>query len=327
MNTPKISVIVPVYNAERWLGRCVDSILAQTFTDFELLLVDDGSRDSSGAICDRYAASDPRVRVFHKPNGGVSSARNLGLDNARGTWITFCDSDDEMCPANLEDLAKFPQYDFRANHYRCNNGEWEHQSLPDKNFDGNAEIAECIATFFNYYFRMPWDKRYRADIINKHNIRFNREITIGEDLIFNLEYLSYVGSISLSSYVGTIYFRGNEDSLTRHREKYTPIEFMDGTFSGVKALESRMNQDLSKLLFDLCLFDFSLAIERIALNKESLRKKARKLKELMLLGAPQSIIKDKHLIVKGRRKKLLDFLLGNRLYIIAAKFIEHSPSY
>lgn len=91
---PKVSVIVPVYNTEKWLARCIDSILAQTFTNFELLLINDGSTDSSGAICDEYAEKDSRIRVFHKPNGGVSSARNLGLDNATGEWITFCDADD-----------------------------------------------------------------------------------------------------------------------------------------------------------------------------------------------------------------------------------------
>ena len=79
-----VSIIVPVYNTEKFLHRCIDSILAQTYTDFELLLIDDGSKDSSGAICDEYAAKDARVKVFHKENGGVSSARNLGLDNARG---------------------------------------------------------------------------------------------------------------------------------------------------------------------------------------------------------------------------------------------------
>ena len=89
-----ISIIVPVYNAEKYLHRCVDSILAQTFTDFELLLINDGSKDNSGKICDEYAAKDPRVRVFHKENGGVSSARNMGLDNAKGEWVTFVDSDD-----------------------------------------------------------------------------------------------------------------------------------------------------------------------------------------------------------------------------------------
>ena len=94
MNNPKISLIVPVYNVEKYLNRCVDSILSQDFTDFEILLIDDGSMDKSGKICDEYAKIDTRVRVFHKVNGGVSSARNLGLDYAKGQWIGFCDSDD-----------------------------------------------------------------------------------------------------------------------------------------------------------------------------------------------------------------------------------------
>lgn len=94
MSFPRLSVVVPVYNTEKYLHRCVNSILAQTFTDFELLLIDDGSKDSSGVICDDYVAKDSRVRVFHKENGGVSSARNFGLDNAKGEWIAFVDSDD-----------------------------------------------------------------------------------------------------------------------------------------------------------------------------------------------------------------------------------------
>ena len=89
-----ISIIVPIYKAEQYIYRCVDSILAQSYTDFELLLINDGSPDGCGAICDAYAAKDSRVRVFHKENGGVSSARNLGLDNAQGEWVTFIDSDD-----------------------------------------------------------------------------------------------------------------------------------------------------------------------------------------------------------------------------------------
>ena len=98
IDRPKITVIIPVYNAESTLRRCLDSILAQTFTDFECLLINDGSKDRSGEICEEYANKDSRVRVFHKENGGVSSARNVGLDNARGEWITFCDSDDTVMP-------------------------------------------------------------------------------------------------------------------------------------------------------------------------------------------------------------------------------------
>ena len=91
---PVLSVIVPIYNSKEHLPRCIESVLSQSFSDFELLLVDDGSTDGSGAICDAYSAKDDRVRVFHKANGGASSARNVGLENVKGQWLTFLDSDD-----------------------------------------------------------------------------------------------------------------------------------------------------------------------------------------------------------------------------------------
>ena len=100
----KISIIVPVYNCEKYIEECVSSILAQSFSDFELILVNDGSKDGSGALCDVLALSDARIRVFHKENGGAASARNLGLDNAKGEFIAFMDADDTACPDFLERL-------------------------------------------------------------------------------------------------------------------------------------------------------------------------------------------------------------------------------
>ena len=108
-NVPKVSVIVPVYNSEKYLPETIDSILNQKFADFELILIDDGSKDSSGVICDSYAAKDSRVRVIHKENGGICSARNAGLKIARGEYLAFCDNDDKYLPNLLEDnyeLAK-----------------------------------------------------------------------------------------------------------------------------------------------------------------------------------------------------------------------------
>ena len=102
--SPQISVIIPIYNVERYLRQCIDSILAQTFTDFELLLIDDGSPDGCPAICDEYAEKDARIRVFHKQNGGVTSARNKGLDNAKGNWIIYIDGDDWIEPTYVEEL-------------------------------------------------------------------------------------------------------------------------------------------------------------------------------------------------------------------------------
>ena len=101
----EVSIIVPVYQVEKYIRQCVDSILAQTFTDFELILVDDGSKDQSGQICDEYARMDTRVKVIHKENGGLSDARNTGMDQASGKYFMFVDSDDYIAPTML--VAKF----------------------------------------------------------------------------------------------------------------------------------------------------------------------------------------------------------------------------
>ena len=105
-----ISVIVPIYNVEPYLRRCVDSLLGQTYADFEVILVDDGSPDNCGAICDMYEARDDRVRVIHKPNGGLSDARNAGLEIARGEYIAFVDSDDWVTPDYLERMLEAMQH-------------------------------------------------------------------------------------------------------------------------------------------------------------------------------------------------------------------------
>ena len=113
-----ISIIVPIYKAEQYIHRCVDSILAQSYTDFELLLINDGSPDGCGAICDAYAVKDSRVRVFHKENGGVSSARNFGIESAIGEWIIFIDSDDYLQPCFLSKLTTLLDADWIIGGYK-----------------------------------------------------------------------------------------------------------------------------------------------------------------------------------------------------------------
>ena len=144
---PKISVIVPVYNTEKYLDRCIQSILAQTYTDFELLLVDDGSTDSSGAICDKYAEQDSRVRVFHKENGGVSSARNQGLDNAKGEWITFVDSDDWVDREFFNILSKSSKPDILISYYVADGwSRWVSVPFEDATFN-----TKNMKVFLNKY--------------------------------------------------------------------------------------------------------------------------------------------------------------------------------
>lgn len=127
-----ISVIVPVYNTKAYLGRCVDSLLRQTYRDLEIILVDDGSTDGSGELCDSYAAGDERVRVFHKENGGSSSARNLGLDKAAGEYVGFVDSDDYVDPDMYERLyAGIREYRVRAAQIGRDEIDPEGNVLPD----------------------------------------------------------------------------------------------------------------------------------------------------------------------------------------------------
>lgn len=188
MDNPKISVIVPVYNAEKYLRRCIDSILAQTFTDFELLLIDDGSKDSSGRICDEYSEKDERVIVFHKPNGGVSSARNLGLDNVKGEWIGFVDADDWVELNYLQKLMSC--FDQNVDMAECSYVYEGVDALKFKTeFDLFDSYQYLIKLFVNgrFYEGFLWVKLFKRDLIGK--LRFETSLAYNEDRVFIANYL------------------------------------------------------------------------------------------------------------------------------------------
>lgn len=213
MSNPAISVIIPVYNAEQYLRRCVDSVLAQSYTDFELLLIDDGSRDQSPAICDEYAVADARVQVFHQPNGGVSSARNLGLDHARGQWITFIDSDDFISPNYLSAVnrsdADLLILNKRVNHIR--GGYSEVQCL--ENYTGQLPLRQYLGENLHLHLlRVPWGKIFKKALFTNHRFRLNQ--TIGEDTLLIYQLLPDVKSIA--TLTGHIYYwQERDDDIKR----------------------------------------------------------------------------------------------------------------
>jgi len=196
-----VSVIVPVYNAEKYLHECVDSILAQTFSDFELLLVDDGSTDNSGAICNEYAQSDARVRVFHRANGGVSSARNFGIVNAKGEFIVFADADDILPDESLAvrvDAVLHNDADIVILGYECF-GICDCRYVPDGTFlyrDSGSFRQDFRKHSTNGFIESLWNKVYRKSLMA--NLRFDETISYGEDYMFNLGYLSNCNRIMLS---------------------------------------------------------------------------------------------------------------------------------
>lgn len=214
---PLISVIVPVYNVERYLRRCVDSILGQTWSELELILVDDESPDNSGAICDEYAKKDKRVRVIHKANGGVSSARNAGIDDASGEWICFIDSDDIIDPTYLDDFELLTtKADLYLQGYKkVYNGEVkEIHSFSE--FQRNSYVEILAFTEDERIINSPCFKLYNREIIQKKKIRFDINTSYGEDHIFSLEYAICITSAHYSNAAGYYYMVNGDESLS-HR--------------------------------------------------------------------------------------------------------------
>lgn len=209
-NSPLLSVIIPVYNVEQYLSKCVDSILSQTFTDFELILVNDGSTDNSSKICDEYAKKDKRIRVFHRKNCGVSVSRNFGLDQALGDYVNFMDADDEIYPGTLEDnmkiLLKNRNIDIlQFPYYRVEKGN---------KIIKYAETTQIIYTdhkaiFKNLVYEGPitwasWGKIYKKDIYKR--IFFPENMKIYEDLFALINIIENTHCLYISTLGGYLYY-------------------------------------------------------------------------------------------------------------------------
>lgn len=195
---PKISVIVPVYNVEQYLHACVDSILKQSFVDFELLLIDDGSPDNCGKICDNYALQDSRVRVFHQKNRGVSSARNLGLNVAQGDWIAFVDSDDrlhheafQILLSHISDDVEIVKFSHVTNKLFTKSFLKSQYICKPQTYSLNESIDN------NIRFAFVWECLFKGEIIRKYDLCFSEGINYGEDQEFCCKFMMYVNAIQV----------------------------------------------------------------------------------------------------------------------------------
>ncbi len=202
MAKPLISIIIPVYNVEPYLKRCIDSILSQNNNSWEAIIVDDGSTDGSSVICDEYARIDDRIHVYHKENGGVSSARNLGLDNAQGEWVVFVDSDDEITPDYLTIPQKYIDSDVlqKGTINRYGDGSEEIYMQHDDFLEGQ----DAVCRFFIQKRTMAlWNKFIKRSIIG--DTRFCLNIPIGEDGLFFFSIVSKVQKLGFSNIGQYIY--------------------------------------------------------------------------------------------------------------------------
>lgn len=285
---PFCTVIVPVYNTEKTLGRCLESLLQQTFVDFELVIVNDGSTDTSGAICEEYAKKDKRIKVIHKKNGGASSARNLGLGNAVGEWVTFCDSDDFVYADWLKSFAdNCENVDLVAQGIRFD--KTQISNITNNSDDVCLSFSGCVReyallAFNNQIFGYTVNKCFKRNLIEQENLRFNESYVLREDEDFVLKYLRLCEYVVSCQYVGYHYYIPNfqnkyvsyindfdlcdslfksslrlyEDDFNEHIREY--LNLYTGVFvktisrNNVKELLKRYRTAVNRLIFETNLF-------------------------------------------------------------------------
>ena len=228
MNSPLVSIIVPIYNASSYLRRCIESILVQSCPNIELILVDDGSTDGSGTIADSFAEKDKRVSVLHKPNGGVSQARNMGLSRAKGEWVSFVDSDDAINADYVKELlhAATPETDFCL----CN------FTMTDRNGGGFTYETFCPGTdreeSISNLYRKGWifsiGILFRKSLLTDNRLRFPEHINYTEDVWFITRAIYYARRITKTEKSLYFYNSDNQASITHlaHNEKAEAVRMV-----------------------------------------------------------------------------------------------------
>lgn len=287
MKKDLISIIVPVYNAEKTIQKCVNSIIKQTYSNIEIILINDGSEDNSLLICKELSLNNKNINVIDSINKGVSSARNIGIENATGKYVMFVDSDDYVDSKWCESLYsivgknKFCVCNIYCVDYLTNNIYVENNI--------NEKIKKLkINEFYEVYklklLNQPYNKIYEKEIIDKYNIRFDENLSLGEDLLFNLDYLQQCNEIEIVNDRTYFYIKGQNDSLCN---KFYPNFYEIQTKIYLKMIDVINSIDISdKQVLKDCytefLYSLILSMNNILLNKEySLIIKVKKIKGIL----------------------------------------------
>lgn len=319
-----LSVIVPVYNAEKTLERCINSIVDQSYKDFELIIVNDGSIDGSLSIANQYMIKDRRVRVLSQENKGVSAARNYGLQEAKGEWITFVDADDYLDIKCFEIVFKLDRIGFselilwnRIDVYRNRqivkkifiSDEWKSMSIENLrervfyNADGNLEIASSCCRLF------------RRDIIEKNGIQFDPEVNMGEDMIFMLDYLKVISCFSFID--REMYYRSMREDSAMHG-------FNPQIERSVILLLKKINQHIEVKEYDNLLKAYQIYVLRGPVttylegylcnvqNKNGQKYRSEELKNFLNVGIVADAINEIHYTILSRRLKIKLFCIKHR---------------
>lgn len=313
--TPKVSIIVPVYNAEKSIGRCIDSILNQEYTDFELLLMDDGSKDASGAICDEYAAKDARVKVVHKANSGVSDTRNQALDLAGGTYLQFLDADDWITPNAtrlLVEAAEQHHCDMViADFYRVVGERVSHKGAIEEEgiLTKEAFATQMMENPADFYYGVLWNKLFRREIVEKYKLRMDSAISWCEDFMFNLEYIRhcevfYALQVPIYYYVktkGSLASQGMSISKTI-KMKLMVFEYYNDFYKQVLTEEDYEKNRIQ-------VYKFLVDAAGDGFVPPAILPWAKKLGEERMSASQEAVESDGVLMEEYRNRKLLDYYM------------------
>lgn len=261
-----VSAIVPAYNAERTLERCVRSLLAQTRPELEVIVVDDGSSDGTAALLDGLAAQDGRVKALHKANGGVSSARNLALGHATGDWVAFVDADDWVEPEFLERLLSGPECDLAVAGYHTVGA---HEIKEESYEAATATTPEAMGKLLEAHltdmtFLCPWGKLLRRSLIEEAGLEFPTDMRLGEDTVFVWGYLARCGSVALRPGQPYNYLTGYGEAKY-NIDADTALSTVGRIFGRLDALAERTGMDGDKardFILNYYIWQFKVNVKR-----------------------------------------------------------------
>lgn len=306
-----VSIVVPVYNVEKFLKECLDSICTQTYTNLEIILIDDGSTDSSGKICDDYAKLDKRIKIFHNKNYGVSYSRNLGIKEANGKYIVFIDSDDVIESNYIEisvEMIKKDNSDIVIVAHDIIDellNKKEYLTLPDTSIL-TGKFKDDYYYLANYLIT-PWGKLYKLDIIKYFSIYFPEDFVVSEDRIFNYMYFKFINKYTFINKLLYHYFRRGNISLSKNMTQETFI-------ANVKRLEIQKNffwnfgiKNKEKILINDIIYLLKAYIPVEKENKYNFYKKRVKLINKILKNEYEVMNKK----IKNKKVKILIYLLKN----------------
>ena len=316
LNNPSVvSIVIPVYNASLYLEQCISSVLDQDYIFLDVILVDDGSTDGSSNICDKYVKKDCRVKVVHKSNGGVSSARNKGLELSSGEWVTFVDSDDHIDNDYISNMIANADCDFVASHIKAEGwSEWVDVPLLDCKWDNLNDFL------LNNLHRMNFMacKLFKKSIIEDFDIKFDENISYGEDTLFVYQYLRHIASAVTLSKASYHYNCYNTVSLSKANANWSRIAYtINRICMTIEEIEQIHNIN--------CIYAKSVIVNNYLSNylqfisrNLSLKKIRESLHAINQNKYVLMQINDRTSWIKSGKRRIFDYSMKNKQYLVGA---------